>query len=152
LHVAVPDRDLAALIGVELGPSSWLDVPQARIDAFAETTLDRQWIHVDAERAAEGPFGGTVAHGFLTLSLSVAMLAEVLPQVGGLDGLVINYGLDRVRFPARVPAGSRVRGRFHVEDVTDVAGGSQIRVAATIEREGAEKPVCAAVFLLRVVG
>ena len=99
------------LVGTELGPTSWLDVTQERIDAFAAATNDPQWIHVDPERAAEGPFGTTIAHGFLTLSLCVPMLGEVLPPS---DGMVLNYGVDRVRFPAPVPSGGRIRGRFRV--------------------------------------
>jgi acyl dehydratase len=148
LHVLVTGGDLARLVGVELGPTSWLEVTQERIDAFAAATLDRQWIHVDPARAAEGPFGTTVAHGFLTLALVVPMLQEVLPPAGGL---VVNYGLDRVRVPAPVPAGSRVRGRFRVDESAPVAGGTQARIAATVEREGSEKPVCAAVLLLRLL-
>ena len=124
---------VADLDGAELGPTSWIEVTQERIEAFAGATEDRQWIHVDAARAATGPFGETIAHGFLTLSLIVPMLDEVLPPTGGVT---INYGLDRVRFPAPVPSGSRVRGRFRVDDVADVSGGSQLRIVATVEREG----------------
>ncbi len=138
----------ADLAGAELGPSSWLDVTQERVDAFATATHDSQWIHVDPERAAAGPFGGPVAHGFLTLSLVVPMLDEVLPATGRAT---INYGVDRVRFPAPVPCGSRIRGRFRVEDVAAVAGGSQLRIVATIERDGGEKPVCVAELLVRIL-
>jgi acyl dehydratase len=138
----------ADLVGVELGPSSWIDVSQDRVDAFAAATDDPQWIHVDPSRAATGPFGSTVAHGFLTLSLVVPMLDEVLPATGRVT---INYGVDRVRFPAPVPSGSRIRGRFRVDEVVDVAGGSQLRVGATIEREGGEKPVCVAELLVRIL-
>ncbi len=110
-------RNLRDLIGVELGPTSWIEITQERIDAFATATEDSQWIHVDPERAArEGPFGTTVAHGFLTLSLCVPMLYELLPPSGGA---VVNYGVDRVRFPAAVPSGSRVRGRFRVASVEE---------------------------------
>ena len=136
------------LAGAELGPSSWIDVTQERVDAFAAATDDPQWIHVDPERAAAGPFGGTVAHGFLTLSLVVPMLDEVLPAIGAAT---INYGVDRVRFPAPVPCGSRIRGRFRVQDVAEGAGGSQLRIVATIEREGGEKPVCVAELLVRIL-
>ncbi len=138
----------ADLAGAELGPSSWIDVTQERVGAFATATDDPQWIHVDPERAAAGPFGGTVAHGFLTLSLVVPMLDEVLPAT---RRATINYGVDRVRFPAPVPCGSRIRGRFWIEDVAEVAGGSQLRIVATIEREGGEKPVCVAELLVRIL-
>ena len=139
---------VADLAGLELGPTSWLEVTQERIDAFAAATDDSQWIHVDLGRARAGPFGTTIAHGFLTLSLVVPMLYEVLPPTGGM---AINYGVDRVRFPSPVPSGSRIRARFRVDDVAAVAGGAQLRVAATVEREGGEKPVCVADLLVRVV-
>jgi acyl dehydratase len=132
---------LEDLVGVELGPTSWIDVPQARIDAFAEATNDPQWIHVDPRRAAAGPFGGTIAHGFLTLSLCVPMLYELFPPS---DATLVNYGVDRVRFPAPVPSGSRVRGRFTVLSVEARDGGERAKIAATIECDGVEKPVCAA--------
>jgi acyl dehydratase len=137
---------LRDLVGTELGPTRWLEVPQSRIDAFAAATEDPQWIHVDPERAAaEGPFGTTVAHGFLTLSLCVPMLYETLPPAG----LAINYGVNRVRFPAPVPAGSRVHGRFVVRSVEDVGAGEQAVIEATVEREGGEKPVCVAELVVR---
>jgi acyl dehydratase len=139
---------IAELLGTELGPSGWIDVDQQRIDAFAAATDDSQWIHVDPERAAAGPFGTTVAHGFLTLSLCVPLLSEVL-HVDGYR-LSINYGLNRVRFPAPVPAGSRVRGRFRVASVEEVEGGDQAVLEATVEREGAEKPVCVAELVVRL--
>jgi len=142
----VPVSVLRDLIGTELGPTRWLEVPQSRIDAFAEATDDPQWIHVDPERAvAEGPFGTPVAHGFLTLSLCVPMLSEVLPPAG----MTINYGVNRVRFPAPVPVGSRVRGRLIVQSVEDVAGGEQAVIEVTVERDGGEKPVCVAELVLR---
>ncbi|HEU5263917.1 MAG TPA: MaoC family dehydratase, partial [Gaiellaceae bacterium] len=126
------------LVGVELGPTSWLAMTQERIDAFAAATDDPQWIHTDTERAAAGPFGTTIAHGFLTLSLCVPMLGEVLPPVGGM---VVNYGVNRVRFPAPVPSGARVRGRFRVVSVDESSAGERVTVEATVECEGAEKPV-----------
>ena len=129
------------LVGVELGPTSWFDVTQERIDAFAAATDDAQWIHTDPERAATGPFGSTIAHGFLTLSLCVPMLYEVLPAT---DGMVVNYGVNKVRFPAPVPTGSRIRGRFRVVGVEEVAMGVRVTIEATVECEGAEKPVCVA--------
>jgi acyl dehydratase len=135
------------LVGREL-VSEWRVVEQARIDEFARATDDSQWIHVDPEAAATGPFGTTIAHGFLTLSLVVPMFAEALPPLDGY-GMTLNYGLNRVRFTSPVPSGSRIRGRFLVEEVTDVALGKQARVAATIELEGQEKPACVAEALFR---
>ena len=133
-------------MGAELGPSPWVEVGQARIDAFAAATEDRQSIHVDPELAASGPFGTTVAHGFLTLSLVVHLWNQVAPP---RVGITINYGLNRVRFPAPVPAGSRVRASFRVDAVEEVAAGSQATIAVTVEREGGDKPVCVAELLLR---
>ncbi len=135
------------LIGQEL-VSDWLAIEQERIDDFARATDDPQWIHTDPARAAEGPFGTTIAHGFLTLSLVVPLFELALPPLEGY-GLTVNYGLNRVRFPAPVPSGSRIRARFVVEAVEEVSGGEQARVAATIEREGHEKPVCVAEALFR---
>lgn len=136
------------LVGRELGPTRWLEVTQARIEAFASATDDPQWIHVDTVRAATGPFGTTVAHGFLTLSLLVPLLAEVLPAG---DRVAVNYGVDRVRFPAPLPAGGRIRARFRVESVESVPGGDHLRIAATVERDGGEKPVCVAELLVRLL-
>jgi acyl dehydratase len=133
--------------GAEFGPSSWFEVSQARIDAFAEATGDHQWIHVDRERAAAGPFGTTIGHGYLTLSLLPAMSYEVVPRQEG--GMGINYGLNRVRFPAPVPSGSRVRGTFRVDSIDAFDGGFQATMTATIEREGGEKPVCVAEVVFR---
>jgi acyl dehydratase len=116
---------LADLVGTELGPTSWLEVTQERIDAFAAATDDPQWIHVDRDRAAEGPFGTTIAHGFLTLSLCLPLLSEVLPERGG--GMTLNYGLNRMRFPAPVPSDSRIRGRFRVLSLEDTALGERRR-------------------------
>jgi acyl dehydratase len=141
--------DFRDLVGRELGPTSWLDVTQARIDAFAAATDDPQWIHVDHERAAAGPFGTTVAHGFLTLSLCVSMLSEVLPRS---DGMILNYGVDRVRFPAPVPSGGRIRGRFRVISIDATARGDRAVIEATIECKGAAKPVCVASLVVLVVG
>jgi acyl dehydratase len=134
--------------GLELGPSRWFDVPQERIDAFADVTEDRQWIHVDPERAAESPFGTTVAHGLLTLGLVIPMTYELMPVEDAR--LAVNYGLNRVRFPAPVPAGSRVRGRLRIDEVEDVDGAVQLVAAATVEREGAQKPVVAAELVFRL--
>ena len=134
--------------GQELGPSDWLDIAQPRIDAFAEVTEDRQSIHIDPAAAAASPFGTTVAHGFLTLSLLVHFWNDVAPAY---DGVTINYGLNKVRFPAPVPSGSRIRASFRVESVEEVRGGSQAVLAATVEREGGDRPVCAAELVLRFV-
>jgi acyl dehydratase len=129
------------LVGLELGPSSWFEVTQGRIDAFAAATDDPHWIHVDPQRAASGPFGATIAHGFLTLSLCVPMLYELLPPA---DRLVVNYGVNRVRFPTPVPSGSRVRGRFRIASVEETARGERMAIEATVECEQVEKPVCVA--------
>lgn len=135
------------LIGQEL-LSEWREITQERVNAFAEATDDRQWIHLDPERAAAGPFGSTIAHGYLTLSLLVPLFGEALPKLDGYR-LSLNYGLDRVRFPAPLPVGSRIRGRFVVQSVDEVSGGVQAKVLATIEREGQDKPVCVAEALYR---
>jgi acyl dehydratase len=139
---------LQELVGVELGPTRWIEVTQDRIDAFAAATEDPQWIHVDPERAADGPFGTTIAHGFLTLSLCVPMLYELLPPSGAMS---VNYGVDRVRFPAAVPSGSRVRGRFRVVSVDDTGRGERATIEATVECDGVEKPVCVAELLVLTV-
>lgn len=133
--------------GLELGPSEWVEITQDRINGFAGSTGDNQWIHVDPERAAAGPFGTTIAHGFLTLSL----LPELWFELAGDAGyrMAVNYGVDRVRFPAPVPVGSLVRARFRVGEVTDVSGGEQAVVEGTVEREGEEKPVCVAQLVFR---
>lgn len=135
------------LVGQEL-VSPWLEISQERIDEFACATDDPQWIHTDPERAAAGPFGTTIAHGFLTLSLVVPLFGQALPAVAGY-GMTLNYGLNRVRFTSPVPVGSRIRGRFRIEDVEAVAFGEQARVAVTIELEGQEKPACVAEALFR---
>ena len=140
---------LKALTGSEVAVSNWLTIDQRRIDLFAEATGDDQWIHVDPERCArESPFGGvTVAHGFLTLSLLPGMLADALLMVDVKMGL--NYGLNKVRFPAPVPVDSRLRARMVLDSVEDIAGGAQLQWSVTIEREGAPKPVCVAELLVR---
>jgi acyl dehydratase len=141
---------LRDLVGVELEPTGWLEVSQARIDEFAHATGDAQWIHTDPVRAAAGPFGTTIAHGYLTLSLCAPLVSEALTGVTGY-GMGINYGVNRVRFPAPVPGGSRVRARVTVASVDEIPGGDQAVVVATIEREGAEKPVCVAELVLRMM-
>ncbi len=140
--------ELRAATGQVLGPSDWITVDQAQIDAFADATGDHQWIHVDPERAVSGPFGTTIAHGFLTLSLMPVMLGS-LYRVDGVR-MGVNYGLNKVRFPSPVPVDSRLRTTAQIAEVGDVAGGAQLVLATTIEREGGEKPVCAAEFLVRI--
>jgi acyl dehydratase len=131
---------------LDLGASDWVRVEQKAIDAFAEATNDHNWIHVDPERAAEGPFGTTIGHGYLTLSLLPAASSEVIPREGRMG---INYGLNRVRFPAPVPVGSRLRASFEIVGVDGFDGGAQVTMAATVEREGGEKPVCVAEVVFR---
>ena len=132
--------------GDTFGPSSWIEIPQSKIDAFAEATGDDQWIHVDPERAKEGPFGATIGHGYLTLSLLPVASYEVIPRQGGMG---INYGLNRVRFPAPVPVDSRLRATFEVKELEEIAGGGQVTMTATVEREGGDKPVCVAEVVFR---
>lgn len=139
--------ELRAAAGDEIGVSAWHAVTQAEIDAFAEVTGDRQWIHVDRERAASSPFGGTIAHGLLTLSLGPRLLEELLTVEGVAFG--VNYGYGKVRFPAPVPAGSRVRMRASLLAVEEVAGGVQATIEQRFEREGSDKPVCVAESLGR---
>jgi acyl dehydratase len=140
--------DLQALVGQPLGTSDWIVVDQARISTFADATEDHQWIHVDPARAAAGPFGGTIAHGFLTLSLLPRLMAAAFEVADVQRG--INYGLDRLRFPAVVPAGSAIRGHFRLAGWTPVDGGAQLAVEATVEVQGQTKPVCVATWLMRL--
>lgn len=138
----VVDRpsDLLELAGRELGSSEWMTVAQDDIDLFADATRDHQWIHTDAERAASGPFGKTVAHGYLTLSLVIPMWTELLTV--GHVGMAVNYGLNRVRFPAPVPSGSRIRLAGRIASVREVQGGVEVVADLTVEIEGSEKPAC----------
>ena len=140
-------EQIRSKVGTETGCSSWLDVGQDRITAFAEATEDKQFIHVDPEMAAQTPFGGTVAHGFLTLSLLSRMASEVL-LVPPTTGMIVNYGLDRVRFLAPVRSGSRVRGRFTLDGIEDKAPGQiLLRHLVTVEIEGENKPALSAAWL-----
>ena len=139
--------DLESLVGQELGVSEWILVDQQRIDLFAQATADCQWIHIDAERAADGPFGTTIAHGFLTLSLLSAMSTTAFRVNDTRMG--VNYGLNKVRFPAPVPVDSRVRGRFQLIGYEPLEGGAQIAIEATMERENGIRPVCVAEWLSR---
>ena len=134
--------ELTAAVGEQLGHSDWLEVDQKRIDLFADATGDHQWIHVDPEKAAAGPFGTTIAHGYLTLSLLPALVPQVMRVENVKMG--VNYGTNKVRFPAPVPVGSRVRATAIVTDVTETGGGVQVTAAVTVEREGGDKPVCVA--------
>jgi acyl dehydratase len=140
--------DLRAAAGTSLGYTDWITVDQERIGAFADATGDHQWIHVDPQRAAAGPFGSTVAHGYLTLSLLPTLVAGRLRVDGAKMG--VNYGLNKVRFPAPVPAGSRVRALIELLDVSDVTGGVQVAAKVTVERDGSDKPVCVAETLSRI--
>ena len=133
---------LRAAVGTHFGYSDWIEVTQARVDQFADSTGDHQWIHVDVERARrESPFGGPIAHGYLTMSLSNALLPTVV-EVRGIS-MGVNYGVDKVRFPAPVPVGSRVRAGVELVEVTDVAGdGVQTKMVITMEIDGGDKPAC----------
>ena len=139
--------DLAALVGQEFAHSDVLLIEQARIDAFAHATEDRQWIHIDAERAAAGPFGATIAHGFLTLSL-LPMLMESSFAIDDVR-MGLNYGTNRVRFPAPVAVGSRVQARFKLLAFEPIDGGAQLIIEATVQRDGHAKPVCVAEQVVR---
>jgi acyl dehydratase len=134
--------EMADLVGQEIGLSEWITVTQERIQLFADATNDHQWIHLDVERAKAGPFGTTIAHGFLTLSLLPEMAASAFGVREARMG--VNYGLNKVRFPAPVPSGSRIRGRFKLLAYEPLDGGAQMTVQVTMEREGSDKPVCIA--------
>jgi acyl dehydratase len=138
---------LAAHMGSHLGYSEWQVMTQDEVDRFADLTRDHNWIHVDRERAAAGPFGGTIAHGYLTLSLVAPLMLELL-QVEDAS-TAINYGLNKLRFPGPVPVGSNYRAGLELTDVTDIPGGVQIELNATVEVEGAEKPSLVAECLVR---
>jgi acyl dehydratase len=139
--------DLESRVGTEVAVSPWVPVEQERIDLFARATDDHQWIHVDPERARKGPFGTTIAHGFLTLSL-VPQLMHAAIDVGGVR-MSVNYGLNRLRFTAPLPSGSRVRGRFTLAKLEKVDGGVQLTWSVTVEREGGERPALVAEWLVR---
>jgi acyl dehydratase len=135
--------ELRGLIGQEVAVSDWVDITQERVNQFAEATGDLQWIHIDVERSRkESPYGGTVAHGFLTLSLFPLLMQNAITMSDVRMG--INYGLNKVRFPAPLPVGSRVRGRFTLMAVEDIPGGAQVTWLVSMEREGGDKPVCVA--------
>lgn len=139
--------ELRAAKGTEIGTSEWFVVGQGRIDGFADATEDHQWIHVDAEKAKSGPFGTTIAHGFLTLSL----LPKLVQGVYRVDGVKmgVNYGMNKVRFTNPVPVGGRVRAKVELTDVTDVSGGVQLALGVTVELEGSDRPALVAEWLTR---
>ncbi len=140
-------QELEARVGKPLEPSPWILVDQARIDAFARATEDLQWIHLDEDRARASVFGGTIAHGFLTLSLLPRMIEQAVAVAGG--SMTVNYGLNKVRFTAPLPSGSRIRGRFTPQRIEPVEGGGQVTWNVVVEREGAEKPCLVAEWLTR---
>ena len=142
-------EELHSLVGREAGVSDWFDMTQERIDRFADATGDHQWIHVDSDRAKrESPFGATIAHGFLTLSLLAQLRSEAV-QIAFPTRMTVNYGLNRVRFTAAVPAGSRVRARFTLQSLEERSGALDATWAVTVEREGTAKPCCVAEWVLR---
>ncbi|MDP9108174.1 MAG: MaoC family dehydratase [Pseudomonadota bacterium] len=141
-------QELKSLVGQEVAVSDWVDITQQRVQQFADATGDHQWIHLDVARSrAESPYGGTVAHGFLTLSLLPMLMEQSIRMTDVKMG--VNYGLNKVRFPAPVPVGSKVRGRMTLLAVEDIAGGAQLTWQVTIEREGGDKPVCVAESIAR---
>jgi len=143
--------ELPGLVGQELGTSDWYEVTQEAVNLFADATGDHQWIHVDVERAKkESPFGGPIAHGFMTLSLLVPLASATYRISDSKMG--VNYGLNKVRFPAPVPVGSKVRARVVLKECEEVAGGLQNTLAVTVEREGGDKPVCIAEWVTRAYG
>ncbi|WP_298088122.1 MaoC family dehydratase [uncultured Corynebacterium sp.] len=145
----VPLQELPDLVGEDLGVSRTITMSQERINGFAEVTEDRQWIHLDAERAAETPFGGTIAHGFLTLSLASALIFDVIDVDGAT---VINYGLDKVRFTAPVPSGSDIEMAVTVGSVSECRGGYQVSFDLQFRNPGAERPACLAALIFRYIG
>ena len=142
--------ELPSLKGTVLGSSEWFEITQERVNEFARATGDSQWIHVDVDAARQGPFGGTIAHGFLTLSLFSALWSQVLTVTDMTMG--INYGVNKVRFPAPVPVGSKVRLTATLADVAEAGGGLQLTVGGIIERAGGDKPVCVIEALMRYYG
>jgi acyl dehydratase len=140
-------EELRDAVGRHLGFTDWIEITQERVNLFADATDDHQWIHVDPERSAKGPFGTTIAHGFLTLSL-VSLLVPQLIKVRNIS-MAINYGTNKVRFPAPVPVGSRIRAGAEILSVDDVPGGVQVATLVAIEREGGEKPCCVVELLTR---
>ena len=143
--------ELPSFVGEELGTSDWIEVTQERVNLFADATGDHQWIHVDVERAnRESPFGGPIAHGYLTLSLLIPMWSQVLVVTD--VAMAVNYGLNKVRFPSPVPVGSKLRLTATLQEAAEITGGYQLTVATVMEREGGDKPVCIAELVARFYG
>jgi acyl dehydratase len=142
--------ELSGLAGEELGTSDWLEIDQDRVDGFADATGDHQWIHVDVERAKAGPFDGTIAHGYLTLSLVPYLGAQVFSLE--TPGAKLNYGVNKVRFPNPVRVGSRIRSRVVMGEVTDLPTGKQLTFKHTVEIEGQDKPACVAETVVLLIG
>ena len=142
--------ELTAAVGEELGTSDWLDVTQDRVDAFADATGDHQWIHVDVDRAKDGPFGSTIAHGYLTLSL----IPQFAVQIFGLEtpGAKLNYGVNKVRFPNPVKVGARIRATASIAELTDIPAGKQMVTKFVVEIEGEDKPACVAETVVLLLG
>ncbi len=140
--------DLAACVGQHVATTDWLTVTQEQVNRFADATHDQQWIHVDVERAKQGPFGAPIAYGFLTLSLLPKFMGEAVHVQQARMG--VNYGLNKVRFPAPVPVGSRLRAHLTLAEATPIDGGIQVQWDVTVEREGSDKPVCVAQSLARL--
>lgn len=134
--------EVSAAAGKELGVSRWLDITQDRIDEFARATGDHQWIHVDPEKSADGPFGSTIAHGYLTLSLLPFLGAQIFAFAG--ERAKVNYGINKVRFPAPVPVGAKIRARVELSEVHEINSGQRVHLHWTIETKGSEKPACVA--------
>jgi len=149
-NVTFEMANLKGAAGTHLGYTEWREMTQERVNLFADATDDHQFIHVDPERAKQTPFGGTVAHGFLTLSLVAPIMGELMHVSDAKMG--INYGLDKVRFPAPLPVGAQFRGGGEIIEVTDVPGGLQVKSKVTVEVQGAEKPACVAESLVRLYG
>lgn len=149
MRVFTSKHEILAAQGEKLGESDWLTITQEQVNEFADATLDHQWIHVDVERATQGPFGGPVAHGYLTLSLLPKLNAETYRIQGARMG--VNYGLDKVRFPSPVLVGSRVRARTELTEVSEITDGLQLSIRATVQIENADKPACVADTLSRVL-
>jgi acyl dehydratase len=147
ISVEKPSNLLDLEQGLDLGESSWIEITQGGVDTYADATRDHQWIHVDAERAADGPFGSTIAHGYLTLGLVIPLWSELL-QVEKV-GMAVNYGLNRLRFPAPVPVGSRIRLEGKLASASEVAGGVEVVADLTMKVEGSEKPALVAEAVYR---
>jgi acyl dehydratase len=147
---AIELADLPAAVGTHLGYTEWQEMTQERVNQFADATDDHQFIHVDVEAAKQTPFGGTIAHGYLTLSLMAPIMGELMHVSDAKMG--INYGLDKVRFPAPLPVGAQWRGGAEIVEVTEVPGGLQVKVKGTVEVKDADKPACVAECLVRLYG